>query len=174
METSNVEATEYLTHLINKTLRIHTSDSRIFVGTMKCTDRVCPLFPLSFFSPPFLSYLETFSDEEIGTQHNPLPNPRIPSTVPSSNFRRGIYTPTPRIYGKSESGHGEEICGVGCCAGETYKQDWSWGVNRAAEGEEEIGISYVSAELEGQMWDSRKEVGMLRKPVAIHGCEETM
>jgi hypothetical protein len=47
-------------------------------------------------------------------------------------------------------------------------------VNRAAEGEEEIGISYVSAELEGQMWDSRKEVGMLRKPVAIHGCEETM
>ncbi|KAH0290404.1 hypothetical protein M436DRAFT_71801 [Aureobasidium namibiae CBS 147.97] len=39
METSNTEAVEYLHHLLNKTLRIHTSDSRIFVGTMKCTDR---------------------------------------------------------------------------------------------------------------------------------------
>ncbi|KAI4765273.1 hypothetical protein E4T52_00138 [Aureobasidium sp. EXF-3400] len=38
MDTSNAEATEYLTHLLNKTLRIHTTDSRIFVGTMKCTD----------------------------------------------------------------------------------------------------------------------------------------
>ncbi|GAB7338367.1 hypothetical protein MBLNU457_4667t1 [Dothideomycetes sp. NU457] len=32
-------ATQYLTSLLNRTLRIHTSDSRIFVGQMKCTDR---------------------------------------------------------------------------------------------------------------------------------------
>ncbi|KAG9551488.1 hypothetical protein KCU77_g8532, partial [Aureobasidium melanogenum] len=39
MDRSNTEATEYLTALLNKTLRIHTTDSRIFVGTMKCTDQ---------------------------------------------------------------------------------------------------------------------------------------
>ncbi|KAI4847237.1 hypothetical protein E4T44_04627 [Aureobasidium sp. EXF-8845] len=39
MSDSNAEATEYLHHLLNKTLRIHTTDSRIFIGTMKCTDR---------------------------------------------------------------------------------------------------------------------------------------
>ncbi|KAG9643973.1 hypothetical protein KCU98_g11075, partial [Aureobasidium melanogenum] len=50
MDRSNAEATEYLTSLLNKTLRIHTTDSRIFVGTMKCTDQVCPLSPL----PPLL------------------------------------------------------------------------------------------------------------------------
>lgn len=32
-------ATQYLTSLLNRTLRIHTSDTRIFVGQMKCTDR---------------------------------------------------------------------------------------------------------------------------------------
>jgi hypothetical protein len=59
MESSNAEATEYLTHLLNKTLRIHTSDSRIFVGTMKCTDRVCflPSAPPSTLlpSPPLIT-----------------------------------------------------------------------------------------------------------------------
>ncbi|THZ42885.1 hypothetical protein D6C90_05179 [Aureobasidium pullulans] len=39
MDSNNAEATEYLTRLLNKTLRIHTTDSRIFVGTMKCTDQ---------------------------------------------------------------------------------------------------------------------------------------
>ncbi|RYP26965.1 hypothetical protein DL768_011462 [Monosporascus sp. mg162] len=32
------EAEDFLHSLINKTLRIHTTDSRIFVGTFKCTD----------------------------------------------------------------------------------------------------------------------------------------
>ncbi|KAI5204503.1 hypothetical protein E4T39_03527 [Aureobasidium subglaciale] len=39
MSRSNPEATEYLAALLNKNLRIHTTDSRIFVGTMKCTDQ---------------------------------------------------------------------------------------------------------------------------------------
>ncbi|THY35200.1 hypothetical protein D6D01_01510 [Aureobasidium pullulans] len=39
MDSNNAEATEYLTRLLNKTLRIHTTDSRIFVGTVKCTDQ---------------------------------------------------------------------------------------------------------------------------------------
>jgi len=36
----NSEATSYLTSLLNKTLRVHTTDTRIFVGQMKCTDKV--------------------------------------------------------------------------------------------------------------------------------------
>jgi len=32
------EASSYLTSLIDKTLRIHTTDARMFVGCMKCTD----------------------------------------------------------------------------------------------------------------------------------------
>ncbi|KAI4721500.1 hypothetical protein E4T48_02239 [Aureobasidium sp. EXF-10727] len=39
MDGTNAQATEYLISLLNKTLRIHTTDSRIFVGTMKCTDQ---------------------------------------------------------------------------------------------------------------------------------------
>jgi hypothetical protein len=60
MNDSNTEATEYLHHLLNKTLRIHTTDSRIFVGTMKCTDRVRSLllFPRRF---SLLTPCHTFS-----------------------------------------------------------------------------------------------------------------
>ncbi|CAD0115087.1 unnamed protein product, partial [Aureobasidium uvarum] len=39
MDGNNTQATGYLTSILNKTLRIHTTDSRIFVGTMKCTDQ---------------------------------------------------------------------------------------------------------------------------------------
>jgi small nuclear ribonucleoprotein (snRNP)-like protein len=35
---AEAEGTEYLTGLINKTLHLHTSDGRMFVGQMKCTD----------------------------------------------------------------------------------------------------------------------------------------
>ena len=34
------EAVEYLESLIGQTLRLHTTDTRIFVGTFKCTDAV--------------------------------------------------------------------------------------------------------------------------------------
>ncbi|OCK78482.1 hypothetical protein K432DRAFT_301857 [Lepidopterella palustris CBS 459.81] len=35
----NAQATSYLSHFIGKTLRIYTTDSRIFAGQMKCTDK---------------------------------------------------------------------------------------------------------------------------------------
>ncbi|OCL11919.1 hypothetical protein AOQ84DRAFT_286245 [Glonium stellatum] len=35
----NQEATSYLTQFVGKTLRIYSTDGRIFVGQMKCTDR---------------------------------------------------------------------------------------------------------------------------------------
>ena len=40
MESS--EAETYLNSLINKTLRVYATDSRMFVGTFKCTDAVSP------------------------------------------------------------------------------------------------------------------------------------
>jgi hypothetical protein len=39
---SNSESVKYLTALIGRTLRITTSDTRLFVGEMKCTDKVYP------------------------------------------------------------------------------------------------------------------------------------
>ncbi|KAK6859714.1 N-alpha-acetyltransferase 38-B- NatC auxiliary subunit [Apiospora arundinis] len=36
--TKATEAESYLNSLINKTLRVHATDSRMFVGTFKCTD----------------------------------------------------------------------------------------------------------------------------------------
>jgi hypothetical protein len=36
----NQEATAWLSQFIGKNLRIHTTDNRIFGGTMRCTDKV--------------------------------------------------------------------------------------------------------------------------------------
>lgn len=36
----STEAETYLNSLINKTLRVYATDSRMFVGTFKCTDAV--------------------------------------------------------------------------------------------------------------------------------------
>lgn len=40
VDSSKAEAESYLESLINKTLRVYTTDSRLFVGTFKCTDPV--------------------------------------------------------------------------------------------------------------------------------------
>lgn len=42
------QAVQYLDSLIGRTLRVHATDTRIFVGTFKCTDAVgafCYEFP---------------------------------------------------------------------------------------------------------------------------------
>ena len=36
----NGKAVEYLEELLNKKLRVYTSDSRMFLGDFKCTDNV--------------------------------------------------------------------------------------------------------------------------------------
>jgi len=36
----NVKANSYLEELLNKKLRVYTSDSRMFLGDFKCTDNV--------------------------------------------------------------------------------------------------------------------------------------
>ncbi|KAJ9627153.1 hypothetical protein H2203_003614 [Taxawa tesnikishii (nom. ined.)] len=36
---ANEEATVFLSSLLNKTLRVHVTDRRMFVGQMKCTDK---------------------------------------------------------------------------------------------------------------------------------------
>ncbi|KAI1844566.1 hypothetical protein JX266_009239 [Neoarthrinium moseri] len=56
-----VEAEAYLQSLINKTLRIYTTDARLFVGTFKCTDPVRkPGFP-----PDILVLLTTAQQSNI-------------------------------------------------------------------------------------------------------------
>lgn len=36
------EAVQYLEGLLGRQLRVHTTDSRMFVGVFKCTDAVSP------------------------------------------------------------------------------------------------------------------------------------
>lgn len=43
MTMDNQESVAYLSSLLGKTLRIHISDRRLFVGQMKCTDKVSVL-----------------------------------------------------------------------------------------------------------------------------------
>ena len=43
----NALAVEYLSTLLGKQLRIHTTDTRMFVGEMKCTDGVINTFRLT-------------------------------------------------------------------------------------------------------------------------------
>jgi N-alpha-acetyltransferase 38, NatC auxiliary subunit len=37
---ANADAVTYLESLLNKQLRVHTTDSRMFVGEFRCTDNV--------------------------------------------------------------------------------------------------------------------------------------
>lgn len=36
----DTQATQYLENLLGRTLRIHTTDTRMFIGLFKCTDAV--------------------------------------------------------------------------------------------------------------------------------------
>lgn len=42
------QAVQYLDSLIGRTLRVHATDTRIFVGTFKCTDAVCFYYKFPF------------------------------------------------------------------------------------------------------------------------------
>ncbi|KAF1990258.1 hypothetical protein K402DRAFT_417719 [Aulographum hederae CBS 113979] len=48
------EATAFLSQYLGKTLRVHTNDTRIFVGHMKCTDKDCNIILSSTYEyrPP--------------------------------------------------------------------------------------------------------------------------
>lgn len=39
----NSKEVQYLQSLLGRTLRVHTTDTRMFVGTFKCTDTVRPV-----------------------------------------------------------------------------------------------------------------------------------
>lgn len=53
------EAASYLQSLVNKTLRVYTTDARLFVGTFKCTDPVClPLGSYALNSCVFVLQLQ--------------------------------------------------------------------------------------------------------------------
>jgi hypothetical protein len=88
------QAEDYLTSLLNKTLRVTTTDTRMFLGLFKCTDSVRSLnspAPLLLslalkLHPPLKpkpkfksSKILTMHIQNTGPQHNPLPNLRIPA-----------------------------------------------------------------------------------------------
>lgn len=43
------QAVQYLESLIGQTLRVHTTDTRLFVGTFKCTDAVSMHRPIAIY-----------------------------------------------------------------------------------------------------------------------------
>lgn len=65
---TKAEAHAYLTSLINKTLRIHATDGRMFIGTFKCTDTVSLHVFVPICKHPF-SYVA--SKPYIGSQRCP-------------------------------------------------------------------------------------------------------
>lgn len=46
------QAVQYLDSLIGQTLRVHTTDTRLFVGTFKCTDAVRIYQPIADYNTP--------------------------------------------------------------------------------------------------------------------------
>lgn len=54
MATTNAEAKDYLNGLLNKSLRVTTTDKRMFLGEFKCTDSVAisPLFSTAHSGHP--------------------------------------------------------------------------------------------------------------------------
>ncbi|KAH8693744.1 hypothetical protein BGW36DRAFT_209924 [Talaromyces proteolyticus] len=51
----NSKETAFLTSLLGRTLRIHTTDKRMFVGTFKCTDMNCNVILSTTFEYRFPS-----------------------------------------------------------------------------------------------------------------------
>lgn len=69
------QAVQYLDSLIGRTLRVHATDTRIFVGTFKCTDAVgafCYEFPFQhlFFC---LDSSEGYENQEYEKEHKLAP-----------------------------------------------------------------------------------------------------
>lgn len=61
VDQEKAEAEAYLQSLINKTLRVYTTDARLFVGTFKCTDPVG--------SPRGFSGMKTVAHILLAKQH---------------------------------------------------------------------------------------------------------
>jgi len=95
----NSEATSYLTSLLNKTLRVHTADTRIFVGQMKCTDKV-GLAGLGIASSS-LRYSFTL----VGSQSHPLPHTRIQTPAGIGSPGCGERYGAERGYGERQGRH---------------------------------------------------------------------
>lgn len=54
----NYRAVQYLESLLGKTLRIHTADTRLFVGVFKCTDNVSPTTIYSLSRTSRIAYID--------------------------------------------------------------------------------------------------------------------
>ena len=145
MEKSQAE--DYLTSLLGKTLRVTTTDTRMFLGQFKCTDSVRPSPLLPSLPTPHLLLLllptptqhrqsctkvrpptPLTSPPPTGQKHHPLPHLRIPGS------------PSPSAYAldntaESGAGHDESLPGACGRTGGVHSADRSRGVREPAEGE---------------------------------------
>jgi hypothetical protein len=81
------DPTTYLQSLLNRQLRVHTTDTRMFVGDFKCTDKVPNAFPLA--SNPLHPSISL--TPHPGPQHNPRPHLRIQAPIHvRRQFRRSF------------------------------------------------------------------------------------
>jgi hypothetical protein len=104
------QATFWLSQLIGKTLRIHASDGRVFVGTFKCTDKV----HMHTYTHP----RQTADPPPPGPQRHPGPRLRVPCAPrrcrPSGGRGRR------RRDGRAV---GQPLCRAGRCPGPACAQD---------------------------------------------------
>jgi small nuclear ribonucleoprotein (snRNP)-like protein len=70
-DTQVEEARALLSHYLGKSLRVHTTDQRVFVGQMKCTDRECNIVLglTQEYRPPSETVLQAKAAETGASTH---------------------------------------------------------------------------------------------------------
>ena len=106
----------YLTSLLNRNLRVHTTDSRMFLGQFKCTDSVFLPFSFPSILRTTISHSNFNLTPPLGSKHRPRPRLRIPDPTSPQNrpihriYRRCSYRKRKReLYEESNEGYGKSI-----------------------------------------------------------------
>lgn len=109
----NTQATEYLGFFLGKRLRLHTADTRMFIGDFKCTDNVSNG-----------TWIARHAKEKVlGVQHNPLPDLRI-STTYERSARQGDGNQGQRMHtNNDQNGHDKSVPRSNCRTGKAYYKD---------------------------------------------------
>jgi hypothetical protein len=114
---SKPQAEDYLKSLLNKNLRVTTSDTRMFLGQFKCTDSVCVSTTFLYLATWLSLHFSTSDTRRFnsiakanhllntGQEYHPLPHLRVPHpTSPKTqpaiqrrNRHHGPHIPLPGI-----------------------------------------------------------------------------
>ena len=93
------QSENYLTSLLNKTLRITTTDTRMFLGQFKCTDSVCSFAPTSFASQLINMLSQDLNIILSQTYEYRLPPPPKPTSSSTSSSTPVTLDMTSRYVG---------------------------------------------------------------------------